>query len=807
MTKIYGQADRVIVWLGEAADNGDQALEVIRAAGNGVTSSLSHEILLAVLNLLRRPWFRRIWVLQEVAVARHVQIICGPTEIDGHAFYLGVDSLTKIYQAPADLQSLINSVTYLIRGAIFRPSHTISRTGGTSQAMFTLGELVDMYHAHDATKRHDKVYALLGMSSEDLSKTDLLPDYEVPWGDLFQRLVRYLICGNISLQSWNDREMIVIRNKGCIIGKICRVNHDTALSGKQSVSVVFKNFSRVSGQRETYDAEMTLHPPAKPIQYGDLICLLQEASKPMIIRPRKDHFEIIMIAPSLLETGKMEGEYVKWPKLYIRDFLLVWDWKGLSSLQYLEDDTTVRTIDRVSKHSNIKWGDLEKATRIWNVAMIVDDADEYEKAEEWLQEAIDGYEIAFNQDHLDTLKDESGQTPLSWAAGRGYYTIVDFLMTEDSFDPNLEDRKSGRTPLWWAARNGHEAVVKLLLSTGKVEVDVKAIDDMTPLWWAARNGHEAVVKLLLGTGKVDVDVKDREGWTPLWWAARNGHEAVVELLLSADKLEVDVKDKDVLTPLWWAAGNGHEAVVKLLLGTGKFDVDVKDREGLTLLWWAARNGHEAVVELLLSADKLEVDVKDKDVLTSLWWAVCNGHEAVVKLLLSTSKVDVNVKDGQGGTPLLWAANGGHEAVVKLLLGTGRVDVDVKYREGLTPLWCAANNGHEAVVKLLLSAGKVDVDIKNEHGHTPLWGAAYNGHEAVVKLLLGTSKVDVNVKDGEGRTPLWWAAYNGHEAVVKLLLSADKLEVDVKDKYSETPLSHAASNGNEAIVKLLQEYIE
>ena len=65
MAKIYGQANRVVVWLGEAADNSIQALEEIRVAGGKMStnSSLSKEIMQqAVLALLRRPWFQRIWV-------------------------------------------------------------------------------------------------------------------------------------------------------------------------------------------------------------------------------------------------------------------------------------------------------------------------------------------------------------------------------------------------------------------------------------------------------------------------------------------------------------------------------------------------------------------------------------------------------------------------------------------------------------------------------------------------------------------------------------------------------------------------
>ena len=59
MAKIYSQANRVIVWLGEAEDDSDQALEAIRV-GPGKKSTkewdngmVSH----AVLAVLQRPWF------------------------------------------------------------------------------------------------------------------------------------------------------------------------------------------------------------------------------------------------------------------------------------------------------------------------------------------------------------------------------------------------------------------------------------------------------------------------------------------------------------------------------------------------------------------------------------------------------------------------------------------------------------------------------------------------------------------------------------------------------------------------------
>jgi hypothetical protein len=68
MAKIYTQANRVVVWLGEAADDSDQALDEIRVAGGGKkpsNSSSPEMIQRTVLALLQRPWFRRIWVRKQ----------------------------------------------------------------------------------------------------------------------------------------------------------------------------------------------------------------------------------------------------------------------------------------------------------------------------------------------------------------------------------------------------------------------------------------------------------------------------------------------------------------------------------------------------------------------------------------------------------------------------------------------------------------------------------------------------------------------------------------------------------------------
>lgn len=62
MVMIYALANRVIVWLGEAEDNSDQALEEVYKSADGQEVGDDKGMQNAVLKLLQRPWFKRIWV-------------------------------------------------------------------------------------------------------------------------------------------------------------------------------------------------------------------------------------------------------------------------------------------------------------------------------------------------------------------------------------------------------------------------------------------------------------------------------------------------------------------------------------------------------------------------------------------------------------------------------------------------------------------------------------------------------------------------------------------------------------------------
>jgi hypothetical protein len=309
--------------------------------------------------------------------------MCGSMEIDGYAFCLGVELLKRYYEARPDLQSLIRSVTYLVKGAIFRPKYATSRSGRSSLDICPLGELIDRYHTHEATKRHDKVYALLGMSSDDLKDADLLLGYEVLWEDLLQRLARFLLSDKISVETWPDAEIAVIKSKGRVLGKVSLETSGIALEDGYDVDIIFQNTLAQPGYMKEWSAHWTLHASAKSIRDGDLVCLLDGAPKPTIIRSCKDHFVVVTIAATpTVEIPAGSGQ-IKWPELlrsittFPRDFLLVWDWKKSPERRQDGDyESLVEINSRVPKCSKTySEDDLDKATRVWNCALILKDSE------------------------------------------------------------------------------------------------------------------------------------------------------------------------------------------------------------------------------------------------------------------------------------------------------------------------------------------------------------------------------------------------------------------------------------------------
>ncbi|OGM40313.1 hypothetical protein ABOM_011087 [Aspergillus bombycis] len=350
MAKIYGQAKNVIVWLGEEENDSTLTLARLQVAAEGESLLVEFNDA-ALIELLERPWFRRVWVLQEVGVARSVLVKCGPMEMNGYAFSSGLRGIEDFHNRCPRLQSLINSVrpvTYLLGRAIFRPGY-----GVMHERRRPLGELLDMYHSHKATIRHDKVFALLGMCCDNLEVVGLLPHYEVPWEVLFQRIIRHVLSQRVSIETWPDKELALIKGMGYSLGRVSAAYGDKSRFDRQHVHIDWYNstqsFQYIKDPRrgcshsvERGTVKWTVRVTAQPVKPGDVVCFIQGASKPSIVRPFKDYFNIIIIGvtPLYIANGEtfqedsltsehpdpLDNMGQEFRYEYLRVLLLVWNW-------------------------------------------------------------------------------------------------------------------------------------------------------------------------------------------------------------------------------------------------------------------------------------------------------------------------------------------------------------------------------------------------------------------------------------------------------------------------------------------------
>lgn len=307
-------------------------------------------------------------------------------EIDGFAFCTGLNALNLVVH-DLEVQSRIRSVTYLIKGASLRPKYVAACSDRFSLNIRPLGTLVDMYHNHKAKDWRDKIYALLGMSSD--IPTDLLPNYNISWTNLFCRLVHSLIGKQASVQTWDNKQVAVIKHMGCVLGSVSSASNAGDWDDRLNVRV--RTLPTPPGGLSYWD--WTLQASANSIKQNDIVCLLQGASKPTIIRLCQDYGVIVAIAVYPRDDYWQYDSPQE--RIFNREFLLAWDWE-MSPEELCGADYECFLNTRVFTHTETKAEDhWDKATRLRNIGQLLRAAGQFEAAIIKLSKAIEVYEQTY----------------------------------------------------------------------------------------------------------------------------------------------------------------------------------------------------------------------------------------------------------------------------------------------------------------------------------------------------------------------------------------------------------------------------
>ncbi|EEU37988.1 uncharacterized protein NECHADRAFT_95927 [Fusarium vanettenii 77-13-4] len=202
MGDIYKSARQVLVWLGEAADDSHLVFEYLKDDANNTFPNLPRppaQYRQAWKALVRRPWFFRTWVIQEVALSRKAIIMCGEesapwkdlgsghrADISGGALGLSSVSSAPGYKADHPFVGFDND-SHVWRLRMLRP--------GSHPA-----EVVQYSRACQSSEVRDRVYGLLGLFDPGF----MAVDYDLPVEDIFRQFTEAAIrrTGDLGILKW-----------------------------------------------------------------------------------------------------------------------------------------------------------------------------------------------------------------------------------------------------------------------------------------------------------------------------------------------------------------------------------------------------------------------------------------------------------------------------------------------------------------------------------------------------------------------------------------------------------------------------
>jgi hypothetical protein len=183
MGQIYQTASRVIIDIGETSRWADSALDcIIHCSDEGCSKFYPN----AVEELYRRPWFKRVWVLQEAFMSKEAIVLCGTRFVPWSYF--------KPHRKWADSRSAREEENWHMAIPSLVP-HTLtvgSQRTRTYTARKDLLPLLCKSRTSLATDPRDKVFALFPLLA-DAKAERLQADYAITTEQVYIEIATFLL--------------------------------------------------------------------------------------------------------------------------------------------------------------------------------------------------------------------------------------------------------------------------------------------------------------------------------------------------------------------------------------------------------------------------------------------------------------------------------------------------------------------------------------------------------------------------------------------------------------------------------------
>ncbi|UKZ59560.1 uncharacterized protein TrAtP1_000861 [Trichoderma atroviride] len=203
MNMIYGRASELIIWLGPPSFDSELAIQSILEMGSGSPYdklfTVENDVWQAIQSLFERPWWKRIWIVQELTMGAmgiklgNAAIHCGQAHVSWTNVVIAAarmkahqDDRRQTFPAITDILEL-DSLRDTAGHFLFKPS---------SQAWF---DLVCRYRSFQASNKRDKIYAIWNMFSV-LPSNRLETRYDESVAKVYTDFAAMLLLGESKLE-------------------------------------------------------------------------------------------------------------------------------------------------------------------------------------------------------------------------------------------------------------------------------------------------------------------------------------------------------------------------------------------------------------------------------------------------------------------------------------------------------------------------------------------------------------------------------------------------------------------------------
>lgn len=806
MARIYSKADRVLVWLGPAGESSNLAMRCLAtgSASQKARDRSKTKAGVALLRLCQRAYWTRLWVLQELALAKAAVIICGADQVPWTTFRSMLGEADGVSRIPR-LDGEDNTPT--LRSA----AATMLRLVHQSYHKATLYEkIIETRHLECADVR-DKVFALLGMPHNS-GEEHIRPDYDVDISQLVatvlsehHRVHLPVLKDEVDQQCRDLAEALQIDNKDLYAGD----RQDAHLMS-------------VPGLADSCNMESTLcsHEPMSMRRSESSQCLFTAAQEHPFVAKLWSACQTWHVLERRLQLAVRDGDALAF-KITVDALVEKYPdehwvrlWHPYPSL--LHDSKFTEHLAAMLYHMQLlEEGKTETISRLFTTA----------------SERFDSSNELLSDDRFPCL--------LFTSALWGKTKTLRLALDQQPSRADCED-EFGRSLLALALMHDSSKIVELLIRDGKCDPNfqIKGLHSDTGIDLQTGNALHAAIRLqkqrcaevLLKSNSVDINAKDMDGDTALHLVAIN-HDPMpyLEALLSRNGLDINIKNNAGETALHLMCSRKNPScAAELLLMRSDLDINARNQLGMTVLHQLlSRSSFDdtseelaivsRLVERVLANHDLNVYIQDIYGTTPLSTWVMHNYERrqlhrkpvcnldIASRLLGNGFPDTRItlrSVSRSRLPLLYA----------LILSFEQSDVvnhihDV-IRQSPTCLTEADDDGNTvlhltedpALFAEILKWHHAPIDVRNQAGDPPLHRLlkqypqetfshrrpSVAHHVEVLRVCIQSSRVDPNAWDADGNTLLHLVR---DRSCLHELLKHPEINVKVKNDVGTTPLRY------------------